>query len=82
MSNGKPTIISLIVQLIKKVVSNHIKMTEYFLTPYEAFDGDLDVNVDLSNYPTKADFVGAAGVDTSNLAAKTDLARLKAEVVK
>ena len=30
----------------------------------------------------QADLKGAAGVDTSNLAAKSDLARLKAEVDK
>ena len=36
----------------------------------------------MSNYATKADLKGATGVDTSNLAAKLDLARLKAEVDK
>ena len=33
----------------------------------------------MSNYATPADLKGAAGVDTSNLASKSDLASLKAE---
>ena len=36
--------------------------------------------MDLSNYTTKDYLKGATGVDTSNLAAKSDLATLKAEV--
>ena len=36
--------------------------------------------MDLFNYPTKADLKGVAGVDTSNLASKSDLASLKVEV--
>ena len=36
----------------------------------------------MSNSATKAALKGATGVDTSNLAAKSDLARLKAEVDK
>ena len=38
--------------------------------------GDISVKLDLFNYATKA---GATGVDTSNLAAKSDLARSKTE---
>ena len=37
-------------------------------------------NLDLSNYTTKADLKGATGFGTSNLAANSDLARLKTEV--
>ena len=40
------------------------------------------VKVDLSNYATKADLKNATGVDTSTLAAKSDLASLKAEIDK
>ena len=36
----------------------------------------------MSNYATKVDLKGATGVDTSNLASKSDLASLKAEVDK
>ena len=36
--------------------------------------------MDLFNYLTKADLKGVEGVDTSNLASKSDLASLKAEV--
>ena len=38
--------------------------------------------MDLSNYATKTDLKNATGVDTSNLAAKSDLVNLKAEVDK
>ena len=38
--------------------------------------------MDLSNYVIKADLKGITGVHTSNLAAKSDLTRLKAEVDK
>ena len=32
------------------------------------FDGDISVILDLSNYATKLDLKGGAGVDVSNLA--------------
>ena len=38
------------------------------------------MKVDLSNYETKADSKNETGIDTSKVAAKSDLARLKAEV--
>ena len=57
-------------------------MSQYFPKQYERFDGDINVEVDLSNYATKADLQNATGVDISKLAAKYDLARLKAEVDK
>ena len=59
-----------------------IKMSQYFPKPYEPFDGDINVKVDLSNYATKADFKNATGIDTSKLATKSDLASLRAEVDK
>ena len=40
------------------------------------------MKVDLSNYETKADSKNETGIDTSKVAAKSDLARLKAEVDK
>ena len=55
-------------------------MSQYFHKPYEPFGGDIDVKVDLSNYAIKVDLKNATGIDTSKLAAKFDLASLKAEV--
>ena len=49
---------------------------------FEPFGGDINVKVDLSNYSTKADLQNATGIDTSKLAAKSDLPSLKAEVDK
>ena len=40
----------------------------------------LGVNIDLSNYATKADLKNATGVDTSDFAKKTDLTNLKSNV--
>ena len=79
MSNGKVMIILLIAGL-KKI--HCIKMSQYFSKPYRCFGGNINVKVDLSNYATKADLKNATGVDTSKLAAKSDLASLKAEVDK
>ena len=42
----------------------------------------MKVELDLYNYATKVDLKRATGVDTSNLAAKSDLASLKAELDK
>ena len=43
-------------------------MSEYLPKPYKHFGGNVKVEIDLSNYPTKAELKGARGVDTSNLA--------------
>ena len=42
----------------------------------------MQVELDQSNYETKTDLKGAKGIDTSNLALKSKLAQLKAEVAK
>ena len=55
-------------------------MSKYFPKPYEPFREYVSVRLDLSNYETKSDLKGATGFDASNLAAKSDLASLKAEV--
>ena len=57
-------------------------MSQYFRKPYEPFGGDINVNVDLSNYATKADLKNATRIDTSKLALKSNLAILKAKVDK
>ena len=57
-------------------------MSQYFPKSYEPFGGDINVKVDLSNYATKADLKNVTGIETSKLAAKSDLVSLKAEESK
>ena len=57
-------------------------MSQYFSKPYEAFNGDINVKVDLSNYATKADIKNISHNDTSSFALKTNLANLKTNVDK
>ena len=51
-------------------------MIEHFLEP-KSFGRRVKVELDLSNYATKADFKNATRVDTSRFAKKVDLASLK-----
>ena len=53
-------------------------MSQHFPKSYELFD--INVNVDLSNYATKADIKNISHIDTSNFALKSNLASLKTEV--
>ena len=80
ISNGKAIIILFIARLIRKMLL--YKVSKYFLNLYESFGKNVKVGLELPNYAAKADLKGAFGVDRSNLAAKSDLARLKAEVRK
>ena len=57
-------------------------MSQYFPKPYEPFGGDINVEVDLSNYATKTDLKNASHVDVSSFALKSNLASLKTEVDK
>ena len=57
-------------------------MSQYFPKPYEAFGGDINVKVDLSNYATKTDIKNISHVDTFSFALKTNLANIKTEVDK
>ena len=57
-------------------------MSQYFPKPYVPFGGDINVKVHLSNYATKSDLKNATRIDTSKLAAKSDLPSLKAKVDK
>ena len=57
-------------------------MSQYFPKSYQAFSGDINVKVDLSNYATKADIKNISHVDTSSFALKTNWANLKSEVDK
>ena len=56
-------------------------MSEYFAEP-KSFGGRVKVELDLSNYATKADSKNATGVDTSKFAKKVDLPSLKSNVDK
>ena len=56
-------------------------MIEFFLEP-KSSEGRVKVELDLSNYATKADLKNARGVDTSRFAKKVDLANLKSNVDK
>ena len=54
MSNGKVMIVHLIVGLMKKIMILLVaiplhKMSQIFRKRYEAFGGDINVKVDLSN---------------------------------
>ena len=57
-------------------------MSQYLPKPYEAFGGDINVKVDLSNYATKADIKNTSHVDASSFPLKTNLANLKTEIDK
>ena len=57
-------------------------MSEYFPKPYKSFDGNINVNVDLSKYATKTDLKNISHADTSSFALKSNLASLKTEVDK
>ena len=46
-------------------------MSQYCPKPHEPFGGDINVKVDLSNYPTKADIKNISRVDTSSFALKS-----------
>ena len=56
-------------------------MSEYFPEP-KSLGGKVKVELDVSNYATKADLKNATGVDTSKFAEKVDLANLKSIVNK
>ena len=58
------------------------KMSQDFPKPDEPFGGNINVKVNLSNYATKTYFKSTKRTDTSKLAAKSDLACLKAETDK
>ena len=59
-----------------------MKMSYYFPKPYEPFNENINVKVDLSNYATKTDIKNISHVDTSSFALKTNLSSLKTEVDK
>ena len=72
-------IIYSIVGLIKNILS---EMSQYFSKQYNHFSGNAKVELNLSNYTTKNDLIKATGIGKSNLALKSNLTKLKAEVDK
>ena len=71
-------IIRLIAGLIKNIL---YELSQCVPKPYD-LEGDINVKVVLSNYETKAGLRKTTGINTSNLAAKSDLASIKAEIDK
>ena len=57
-------------------------MTQYFPKLFRNFRGNINVQVNLSNYAIKTDLNNITHVDTSSFAQNTNLASLKTEVVK
>ena len=57
-------------------------MSQYFPKPYILFDGNFNVNVDLSKYATKTDLKNISHADTSSFALKSNLVGLKTKVEK
>ena len=57
-------------------------MSQYFPNAYERSNGNTKIELNLSNFVTKVDLKQAAGVDTSDLTAKLDIASSKVEVDK
>ena len=59
-------------------------MSQYFPCPwpFKSFGGNINVKVDLSNYPSETDLKNVTHVDISNFALKIYLASLKTDVDK
>ena len=53
-------------------------MSEYFPKP-KSLEANVKVELDLSNYATKAGLRNVTGVDTSDFAKRNDLANLKSD---
>ena len=56
-------------------------MSEFF-PESKSLGGKVKVELDLSNYATKADLKNATGINTSSFAQKLDLANLKSNIDK
>ena len=57
-------------------------MSQYFPKPSRNFGGNINFEVDLFSYATKADTKNVTHVDTSSFALKSNLTSLKTEVDK
>ena len=61
-------------------IAGLLRLSQYIPEPNECSNGNVKAESDLPNYATKADLKGAAGIDTSMLTSKADLASLKTKV--
>ena len=66
--------------MIKNYKILYYKMSYY--PPYKSSSNNVKVELDLTNYATKADLKNITHVDVSSFASKTNLAALKTEVDK
>ena len=48
-------------------------MSQYFTKPFRSFGGNINLNVNLSNYATKTNLKNGTHTDTSSFALKTNL---------
>ena len=55
-------------------------MSLYFPEPYERSGGNVNAELDLSNYGTQTDLKTTIGINTSTMASKTDFPILKTKV--
>ena len=67
--------------MIKIYKKLNYKMTAYY-PPYRSSSNNVKVELNLTNYATKADLNNIAHVDVSSFASKTNLEALKTEVDK
>ena len=56
-------------------------MSTYYL-PYKSSSGNIKLELDLTNYPTKTDLKNITHTDVSSFASKTNLSALKTDVDK
>ena len=57
-------------------------MSSQYFPPYENYTNNIKLELDLSSYATKTDFINITHTDVSIFATKTNLAALKTEVDK
>ena len=67
--------------MIKNYKKLNYKMSAYY-PPYRSSSNNVKVELDLTNYATKADLKNITHVDVSSFVSKTNLASLKTEVDK
>ena len=83
MLNGKAAIVLLTVGLIKKTQYERVNIflnRELWRGGRRGRGGDVKVELDLSNYPTKINLRNVSGVHTSKFVKKIDLDSLKSEI--
>ena len=71
----------LVVFMMENYKRVYYKMSTYY-PPYKSSSNNVKVELDLTNYATKADLKNITDVDVSSFASKTNLAALKTEVDK